>query len=109
MKYTDSLRGYSHETHRRDGFRCVYCGLDGTEWPTWLFLSRDHLVPPGHQLRDDPNYIVTACRFCNECCNRTVFDVQGKSPAEIVTMKRIAIQRVRNAYHEFWATSVRTR
>lgn len=77
--YSDALRGYAYSVHERDGFRCVYCGLDGTVWPNWLYLSWDHLLPKGHPDRDDERYIVTACRICNEFHNRTLFDVMDKT------------------------------
>lgn len=28
--FTDALRGYAFAVHKRDGFKCRYCGLDGT-------------------------------------------------------------------------------
>jgi len=67
MAFTDSLRGYAHRVHRRDGFICTYCGFDGTEsLSNWLHLSWDHLLPKGHTDRDDERFVTTACRFCNE-------------------------------------------
>jgi hypothetical protein len=52
-KYTDSLRGYAFAVHKRDSFRCRYCGIDGTKsFDTWLTLSWDHLLPKGHPNRD---------------------------------------------------------
>src|SRR5438270_12988630 len=78
-KFGDALRGYAHMVLKRDGYICRYCGLDGTIWPNWLYLSWDHLMPVGHPERNDPSYIVAACRFCNEASNRTKWDVAGKS------------------------------
>ena len=106
MAYIDALRGYAYAVHRRDGFRCVYCGLDGTSWPNWLYLSWDHLLPKGHPARDDERYIMTACRFCNEARNRTVFATEGLSPADIVNLKRDAIAQVRGDYRDFWEARV---
>lgn len=106
LGFSDALRGYGYPIHERDGFRCVYCGLDGTQWPNWLFLSWDHLLPKGHPQRHDPRYIVTACRFCNEACNRTQFSVDGKTPEEIIEIKKKAIAGVRDAYYRFWEEKV---
>jgi len=100
--YNDALRGYAHSVLKRDAFRCRYCGWDGSQWPNWLYLSWDHLLPKGHPQRDDERYIVCACRFCNECCNRTKFQVDGRAPEEIVEAKRAAINKVRNDYFQFW-------
>ncbi len=88
QKYTDALRGYAHPILKRDGFTCRYCGLNGSQWPNWLYLSRDHLLPVGHPQRDDPAFIVAACRFCNETHNRTAFPVDGKTPEELVAQKK---------------------
>lgn len=105
-KYGDALRGYAHPVLKRDGFICRYCGLDGKQWPNWLYLSWDHLLPVGDSRRNDLDYIVAACRFCNECCNRTVWDVAGKSPEQLVAQKRPFVLAVRDQYHQFWEVEV---
>jgi hypothetical protein len=102
--FGDSLRGYSFATHQRDGFRCIYCGWDGSTWPNWLYLCQDHLRPKAHPQRNDPAYIVTACQFCNFACNRQSFE--GESPEEIVAAKKEAIERVRESYRDFWEANV---
>jgi hypothetical protein len=69
--YTDSLRGDSSEIHKHNNYLCRYCGVDGTKsFDIWLTLSSDHLLPKGHPKRNDPNYIVTACNFCNTADQR---------------------------------------
>ena len=108
-KYGDSLRGYAYPIHKRDGFRCVYCGWDGNQWPNWLFLSWDHLLPPGHADRNKCEFIVTACRLCNELHNRTKFDVEGKTPRELIEQKRPLILQRRREYKAFWEQHVATR
>jgi len=60
-----------------------------------------------HAKRDDEEYIVTACRFCNECHNRTRFPVEGKTPEEIIEIKRKAIMKKRAEYQEFWDKKVK--
>jgi 5-methylcytosine-specific restriction endonuclease McrA len=107
MTFNDALRGYAHPVLQRDGFRCVYCGLDGTEdLSNWLHLSWDHLLPKGHPDRDELRFIVAACRFCNEAHNRTRFDVDGKTPDEIVALKKEAVLGRRAEYQEFWQAKV---
>jgi hypothetical protein len=100
VKYGDALRGYAHEVLKRDDFTCRYFGWDGKVWPNWLYLSWDHLLPVGHPGRDDPAFIVAACRFCNEASNRTKWDVEGKSPEELVAQKRPFGLKVRGRYEE---------
>ena len=69
--FSDSLRGYAYPIHQRDGFRCRYCGLDGTQsFGNWPSLSWDHLLPKGKPNRDNAEYIVTACMFRNTADNR---------------------------------------
>lgn len=114
-RFDDALRGYALAVHRRDGFRCRYCGLDGTESFThWLSLSYDHLLPRGHPLRDEEEYIVTACMFCNTADNR-YFDLaekrglrfDGLTPEELVAQRLPYVERTRQSYHEFWLANVR--
>jgi hypothetical protein len=113
-KYTDALRGYAFNVHRRDHFRCRYCGLDGTRsFSAWLSLSWDHLLPQWHPDRDNPDFIVTACTFCNEADNR-YFDLaderglkfDGMTPEELVAQKRPYVEKTRQSYWEFWKTRV---
>lgn len=106
QKYIDALRGYAHDVLKRDGFKCRYCGLDGTVFQNWLLLSWDHLLPVGHPERNDPEYIVAACRFCNETCNRTVWHVEGKTPDELVEQKKPHVLAKREEYRNFWEAEV---
>jgi hypothetical protein len=110
-KFTDALRGYAHLVLKRDGFVCRYCGLDGKVWLNWLYLSWDHLLPPGHEKRNCLEYIVAACRFCNECCNRRIWEIERgpgelKSPEELVAQKKPFVEAVREQYREFWKVEV---
>ena len=41
--FNDSLRRYAFPIHKRDHFKCRYCGADGSQsFATWLTLSWDH-------------------------------------------------------------------
>lgn len=106
-KFNDALRGYAHLVLQRDGFKCRYCGLDGSQWPNWLYLSWDHLLPIGHPQRDNPDFIVAACRFCNEAYNRTIFPVEGKTPEELVEQKKPFVLRKRAEYKCFFDKEVK--
>jgi hypothetical protein len=112
--FTDALRGYALPVHRRDGFRCRYCGLDGTDsFTNWLSLSWDHLLPKDDPDRDNPDYIVTACMFCNTADNR-YFDLAAKrglqfdglTPAALVAQRLPYVEATRQNYREFWAENV---
>lgn len=106
-KFDDALRGYAHPILARDNFVCTYCGLDGKVWPNWVYLSLDHLVPEGDSRRDDHDYIVAACRFCNELHNKTMLEVIGKSPQEIIDQKKPLILKRREDYKDFWKENVK--
>ena len=109
-----SLIGYAFPIHKRDGFVCRYCGLDGkASFENWLTLSQDHLLPKGHSDRENPDYIVTACAFCNVAENR-YFDSAVKrglqfdslTPDELVAQRRPYVLKVRQRYRKFWETEV---
>ncbi len=112
--YNDSLRGYAFDIHKRDDFRCRYCGADGTKsFDTWLTLTWDRLLPQGHPNRDNPDFIVTACAFCNTADNR-YFDLAIKrgltfddmTPEELIVQRMPCVQRARRDYREFWRRRV---
>jgi hypothetical protein len=114
-KYTDSLRGYAYQILKRDGFKCRYCGLDGTQsFDHWLTLSWDHLLPKGHLQRNNPDYIVASCNFCNTADNR-YFDLadqrglqfDGLSPEELVAQRKPYVIATRDSYYQFWAQKVK--
>jgi len=93
--YTVALRGYAFQVHKRDGFKCRYCGIDGTKsFDAWLTLSWDHLLPKGHPDRDNLDFIVTACNFCNTADNRYFEQAKkrglkfdGMAPDELVAQR----------------------
>jgi|SRR5690606_16234188 len=108
--FDDSLRGYGFSIHERDDFKCRYCGADGRKsFETWLTLSCDHLLPKTHPQRNNPDYIVTACNFCNTADNR-YFDKAEKlglkfdmmTPDELVAQRLPYVLAVREKYKEFW-------
>jgi 5-methylcytosine-specific restriction endonuclease McrA len=112
--FDDSLRGYGFKIYLRDNFKCRYCGADGTKlFETWLTLSCDHLLPKGHPNRDNSDYIVTACNFCNTADNHyfehaakrgLTFD--GKTPDELVAQRLPYVEKVRQQYRAFWEQEV---
>ena len=110
--YSDSLRGYGHKIYERDNFICQYCGIDGSQsFDIWLSLSIDHLLPKGHPNRDNPDYIVTACNFCNTADNHyfTKYDLNfdNISPEQLIEQRKPYVQKVRDNYREFWEANVK--
>jgi hypothetical protein len=112
--FDDALRGYAFPVHQRDGFRCRFCGLDGTEsFSNWLSFSWDHLLPKNHANRDDPAFIVTACMFCNTADNR-YFDqaekreisFDGLTPDQLIAQRLPYVMATRDKYREFWEANV---
>ena len=115
-KYTDSLRGYAHPIHVRDSFTCRYCGLDGkASFDNWLALTEDHLLPKGHPNRDDIEYRVSACHFCNTADNQFFVQAEerglkfdGLTQQELVAQRKPYVLRTRKNYRDFWARNVET-
>lgn len=109
-----SLQGYGRKIYQRDNFKCRYCGIDGSQsFDTWLTLSCDHLLPDSDPRRDDHDYIVTACRFCNEADNRyfenakkSGLSFDGMSPDELVAQRLPYVLAVRQKYRDFWEANV---
>lgn len=114
-KFGDSLRGYAYSIHLRDHFCCRYCGLDGTKsFQNWTSLSWDHLLPKGDPRRNNPDFIVTACMFCNTADNRYFGQAVARnlkfeniSPDDLVEQRQHFVLRTRNSYRTFWEERVR--
>jgi hypothetical protein len=75
--------GYGPPVFERDGYVCVYCGLNMlASYEGWLQLSVDHVIPQQMIKRNDYRKdwiedlanLVTCCRSCNEFGNRFRFD-----------------------------------
>jgi len=112
----ESLRGYSLKIHQRDNFKCRYCGADGTKsFDTWLSLSCDHLLPKDNPNRENDDYKVTACRFCNEADNHYLDEAEkrslkfdGLSPDQLVEQRRPYVLARREEYKSFWEKNVKS-
>lgn len=72
-------------------------------------------APKGHPERDNPDYIVTACIFCNTADNR-YFDLavkrgitfKGRSLEELVAQRLPFVEKTRDSYRTFWDERVCT-
>jgi len=65
------LRAKKRELHRRDGWRCHYCGTRGT----MATLTQDHKIPRKDGGRSTLNNLVSACRSCNQRKGTKPYDV----------------------------------
>lgn len=114
MSFTDSLRGYAYPVHKRDGFICRYCGLDGSvSYENWICLSLDHLLPKCHPDRENRDFAVTACKFCNTADNRYFENAakrglkfDGMTPEQLVKQRKRFVMKVRESYRSFWCDYV---
>ena len=114
--FRDSLRGYGHNIYKRDGFKCVYCGLDGSRsFSSWLNLSCDHLLPRDNPNWNNPEFIVTACIFCNGADNHYFkkakergITFKSKNRDELIDQRKPYVLKTRNEYKDFWAKNVRS-
>ena len=114
MPFTDSLRGYAFAVHKRDGFKCRYCGLDGSNsYENWIRLSQDHLLPKGHPERNNPDFTVTACMFCNTADNwyfqkseQRGLKFDGMTSEQHIGQRKPFVLKVRKGYFEFWRANV---
>ena len=76
--------------------------------------ARTLWLPKGHVLRDNEDYIVTACMFCNTADNQYFNHAQRRglkfdnvTPQQLVEQRRPYVERVRQAYRTFWEENVR--
>ena len=114
-KFNDALRGYAYPIHIRDGFKCVYCGKDASNsFENWLSFSWDHLLPKGHPQRDNPDFIVTACMFCNVADNQYFVQAEkrglrfdGKTREELVEQRKPYVMKTRDSYFKFWTDNIK--
>ena len=56
------------EVYERFGFKCAYCGIDGSnDFETWFTanFSVDHINPRKHGGTGEPDNLALACHSCN--------------------------------------------
>lgn len=112
---SSSLQDYGHKVHIQHNFVCQYCGLDGKKsFENWLTLTVDHLLPKGHPKRNDIEFMVTACSFCNVADNHYFereenqdIRTQDLSRTELIKRRKEVIHKVRQEHKEFWDKNVR--
>jgi hypothetical protein len=106
--------GYAQDVFRRDNYVCCYCQLDGkVSFDKWLTLCCDHLLSRQHAQRDNIEFIVTACTFCNTVENRffskveMVFD--GQTREQLIAQKRPFVIKSRQVYLDYWNAHVQAK
>jgi predicted restriction endonuclease len=103
--FSDSLRGYGDETHKKYNFKCQYCGYDGRAFPNWFQLTVDHILPKGHGGSNDDTNKITVCHACNSITSRMGFDATD-SLDDIIRKKRERVKDRQSQYFEFWQEHV---
>ena len=101
---TDAIYGY--ETHKRDGFRCQYCGFDGRCFDGWQQLSIDRIVPGMQGGKYEPENMITACNACNSITSLMEFDASD-SREEIIERMKVHVADRRDEFRQFWEENVR--
>jgi 5-methylcytosine-specific restriction endonuclease McrA len=104
--YSDSLRGYGSKTHEKNNFICQYCGYDGRDFPNWLQLSVDHIVPYSQGGLHDSANLITVCHACNSITSRMNFP-KGTAKKEIIAAKKKRVKERQEEYFDFWKTHVK--
>jgi len=106
LRHSDSLRGYGHATHVQYNFTCQYCGYDGRDFPNWLQLTIDHIIPRSHGGTDDAENKITVCQACNSITSRMKFSGQ-LTREEIIELKKNRVRERQSEYYKFWETHVK--
>lgn len=92
------MRSADEIIFQRDGFRCQYCGFDGSSFESWAFLQVDHFKPRSKGGLDEDENLVTACIICN----------QMKKDYEFATIEDAgkSLRSWWSQMHTFWETKV---
>ena len=80
----------NQEVYERYGFKCAYCGIDGSsDFQIWFTanFAVDHIKPIKFGGTNEPNNLALACHSCNLYKGATYCDsVEGAK--EIIRQKR---------------------
>jgi 5-methylcytosine-specific restriction endonuclease McrA len=78
----------------RDGYRCRYCGLDGTaSFENALVMSVDFVLPRARKGKKDPNNLVACCWSCNTIKGKRIYRNFDDAKAHVVA-KREELRKV---------------
>jgi len=88
----------AEEIFKRDGFRCVYCGFDGSTFEGWAFLQIDHFKPRSRGGTDAPENLATACIIYNQ--------MKGGFEWPTLEAARTDLRKWRGQMREYWEKNV---
>jgi len=72
----------------RDGYRCQYCGLDGTaSFENALAMQVDFVVPRARKGKKDPRNLVACCRPCNMLKGKRVYANFDEAKAHVMARR----------------------
>ena len=91
MKRKSTGKRTRFEIFKRDGFRCVYCGVT----PVQSVLRVDHVVPIAEGGGDDPANLVTSCFDCNAGKSAVPLEERKFSPAIVTEAQREHAEQIR--------------
>lgn len=97
----NTQRATDEEIFQRDGFTCVYCDFDGSDFKSWSFLQVDHFLPVSKGGTNEASNLVTACCICNHMKLDRTFDSIEEARKEI--------QKWWTQMEAYWKENVRWR
>ena len=85
----------NQEVYERCGFKCAYCGIDGSrDFETWFTanFSVDHIKPESRGGTNAPENLVLACHSCN--LYKGDFDCNSVEQGKEIIAERKQIARI---------------
>jgi 5-methylcytosine-specific restriction endonuclease McrA len=104
-RFSDSLRGYGHDTHVKCNFVCQYCGYDDRPFPNWFQLTVEHIIPRSQGGSDEEDNKITVCSACNSMTSRMSFG-PDKSREEVLRQKKERVRERQEEFFQFWRDKV---
>ena len=102
-----TLLGWGRHALKKDGYICMYCGLDGkTDLRVWMQFSIDHVIPKKSEGPHTPDNMVACCRSCNSVTSRMIIP-ENTTREEAIELKREKVKKRHDEeYKKFWEEHV---